>query len=128
MNHIRKPKTVFDAVAVSSTTAYTSIVTELFGGQPVDALYTFESTSTATGSVQIWANNKSKLEYDADVVAAGSEAANTAGWCKYGAATSVTAAFAGCLPLLTRFPAGRIRLVYTNATSTGTITARISFA
>ncbi len=127
-NHIKtKPATVFSAVAVSSTTAYQSTVTELSGGEERDMLYTLEGTSTATGSWQLFVNNKTKLEYDADVVSAGSAAANVAGWCAYGAAVSHTAALKTSVQY-TNMTAQRCRMQYTNATNSGAITARLSLA
>jgi hypothetical protein len=121
---VQTPVTVLNAVAVSSTTAYPSIVSLFL--RMADLVYTFDATSTATGSVQVWVNNKDDLEYAADVTAAGSEAANVAGWCMYGAAVSITAALKTSIPI-SRFVGKRIRLVYTNATSTGTVTSRLSF-
>jgi hypothetical protein len=124
--HTRNPRTLFSALAITGTNAYTSPVIET-NGEVLDLLTALETTSTATGSWQWWVNLKIKNEYDADVAAAGSEAANTVGWVKYGAAISVTAAFKDSSPL-NGLIAPRARGVYTNATNSGALSARTAIA
>jgi hypothetical protein len=124
--HTRTPRLLHNAQAITGTTAYPSPVIET-NGEVLDVLATAETTSTATGSWQWWINNKPKNEYDADVVAAGSEAANVAGWVLHGAAIPITAAFKSSLPQLTLM-AARARGVYTNATNSGALTTRLAIA
>ena len=124
--HTRATRLLHNAQAITGTTAYPTAAIET-NGEVLDLLASLETTSTATGSWQWWINNKPKNEYDADVVAAGSEAANTAGWVLYGAALSVTAAFKNSSSL-TGVIAARVRGVYTNATNSGALTTRVAIA
>lgn len=131
-----QPHVLFDALAVSSTTTYKSKVVR--GDRPLHIAV--KTTGTATGTLTGECNDMPDAVYQAAVVAAGSEAANTAGWVPEsflqtpsggaftGAAQNTAAekvAVSGPTTATAILPAGprRRRLSYTNATNTGVVTA-----
>lgn len=120
---------IFSAVAVSGTTTYKSTVVRAPQGVPVEYGVTFESTSTAAGTLKLEVNNKTHQDYQNDVATAGSEAANTTGWVQRDlsptATIAVTAASTNTIAVKSRFL--RWRLSYTNASGSGAITARVGY-
>lgn len=122
--------TIYDAVAVSGTTTYKSTATRCpRGPSTFECGVTFEFTSTATGTLKLEVNNKDHQSYAQDIAAAGSEAANTAGWVQRDlsptATIPITAALTGTITVKGRFV--RWRLSYTNATNSGAVTARVAY-
>lgn len=126
-----KPQTtIFNAVSVTGTTTYKSDVTRSpRGSSDQECGVTFESTSTATGALKLEVNDRSHQDYANDVAAAGSEALNTTGWVQRdlspSATIAVTAASTCTITIKSRFL--RWRLSYTNATNSGTVTARVGY-
>jgi hypothetical protein len=127
---------VWDALAVSSTTTYNSKVST--PSLSLGLSYTFTKTGTATGTLKWQVNNLSDLAYNRAVNAASAdpdftvrEAANTTGWVDADLSPTDTISVPATNPynepiLLTLVGFKRCRLVYTNATSTGTITAWVA--
>lgn len=120
--------TLFDAVAISGTnTVKSAVVTPPRGQATPEYGVTYEFTSTATGALKVEVNNRRDEDYQRDVATAGSEAANTTGWVQRDlsptATIAITAALTGTISLKGRF--ARWRLSYTNATNSGTVTARV---
>lgn len=120
---------IFDAVAVTGVTTYKSSVVRCPRGS-ADFEYgvAFEFTATAAGALSLEVNDKGEQAYAQDVAAAGSEAANTAGWVQRDLSPTptiaITAGATGTLTVKRRFT--RWRLSYANAAGTGAATARVS--
>lgn len=129
------PIDVFEAVAVSSTDAFRSRVS----GVPASGClsYAFVKTGNAAGTLKLEVNNLTDSTYSAAVNAAAGatqtakEAANTTGWMDCDLSPTDTIAVAGGTDpfeepiLLTSFAFRRCRLVYTNASGTGNISAHV---
>ncbi len=132
------PKKIFDAVAVSSTTTYKSLVTADCRRR---CFYTFQSTSTAAGTFTREVNQLSDGAYrvacgfsDTDTPAqrATKEATNTTGWLvqsflqsdRTNASATAAAAAAAVAPVTVDMPPGptRSRISYTNSSGSGAIT------
>jgi hypothetical protein len=133
------PIYLFNAVAVSSTTTYKSVV--MIPDERWSHI-TVASTSTAAGDLEGEANDMTDEEYSAAVTAAGSEAANTAGWykesflCNGSAFLSATPATAVGKLAMAAANSGvinigpgprRRRLTYTNSANSGALTARLQY-
>lgn len=119
---------IFDAVAVTGTNTYRSSVTTCPRGEAsLEYGITFESTSTAAGTLSLEVSNLGDQAYAAAVASAGSEAANTTGWVQRdlspSATIAVTAASTNTITTKRRFR--RFRLKYVNASGSGNITARV---
>lgn len=129
-----EPIDVFAAVAVSGTDVYRGRVQ----GAPTEGVlsYAFEKTGNATGTLKLEVNNLTDSTYDAAVNAAAGatrtiqEAANTTGWMDCDLSPTDTISVTSTNPfkepiLLTNWGFRRCRLVYTNATGTGNISAPV---
>lgn len=122
---------IFNAVALSATNVVKSlVVTPPRGSSNFDFGVTFEFTSTAAGTLVLQVSNRSRQGYEIDVAAAGSEDANTNGWVQRDLSPTATIAVTAAATLTATVKRRwlRWRFVYTNASGSGTVTARASFA
>lgn len=118
---------VFDATALSGTATVKSLVTTR--GTMSSAHYVIKATGTPTSTIKLEVNNKPLQDYDRDVAAAGSEAANTTDWVDQDLSPTATIALAGAAVNNTvsfRMRGVRYRLSATNASSTGTLNAWVT--
>lgn len=122
---------VYNGVALSGTNTVKSSVAI---AEARNTTYHISVTGTPTGTLSLEVNTLPDRDYQAAVVAAGSEAANTTGWIQHDLrggnmnphVTTATQALSGAaLNLHLYYPPGayRTRLSYTNASGTGTINA-----
>jgi hypothetical protein len=133
------PVYLYNAVAVSSTTTYKSVV--MIPDERWSHI-TVASTSTAAGDLESEVNDMTDEEYSAAVTAAGSEAANTTGWVKESMLQNGSAFIAGTPATavgklaMAAANAGTInigpgprrrRLTYTNGSGSGALTARLQY-
>lgn len=133
---VSEPFKVFDAVAVSGTDSYTSKVSRTPNSG--NFAYIITKTGNAAGTAKWQVNSLEEATYNAAVSAASGstqeekEAANTTGWADADLSPTATITVTGGtdphnIPvLLTGVSFHRSRLVYTNASGTGTLTARFT--
>lgn len=98
--------------------------------------YTTQKTNTGTGAFRVWVNNRSAMQYQADVEAAAGadkaakEAANTVGWVVLESVASVASTAADPETHTIEVPAPmkfeRCRLEFVSTAGTSVITARVS--
>lgn len=130
-----QPMYIWNALAISGTDTVKSLVFAPKADE--DVIVSFSFTSTATGTLSFEGYTKSDKEYeDAVSATAGAtrearEAALTTGWQQHdldpSATITVTAGLTNWIILEQPLPR-RMRLSYTNATNSGTLTANIRFA
>ncbi len=132
------PRKIYDAVAVSSTTTYKSLVVS---AAEHNQFISGESTSTATSVITVEFNDLNDRDYIAACnpadplnVTAAEEAANTTGWkplpvfyMSGGAMTTtgtIAQGAAGTFGVTVKKGKMRVRLSWANATGSGAVTAR----
>lgn len=117
MKNQLKSKKLQSAVAVSGTTAYTTAAVDV---EFLDNIaFQVNGTSTATGAAQVQVSVDYSQDSQGNVLVAGN-------WVNLGSSTSIDFGATGSYYIaVNQLAAPYIRLVYTNATNSGTLTSYV---